>query len=171
MNSETIYVGSTIITPLGVVWVAIGENGLVAVSLLDDSNKFTEALDKRHRRVVVHDEQRTEECTRQIGEFLNGERETFDLPIDWSVMTPFQQKALRATCEIPRGETRTYGEIAAQVGNPKASRAVGRAEATNPIPLVIPCHRVISSDGKLHGYSGYGGLETKAWLLELEARA
>ena len=69
---------------------------------------------------------------------------------------------------IPYGETRTYGEIAAQIGTPNAPRAVGRANAANPMPLVIPCHRVIGTDGKLHGYGGAGGLKTKQWLLSME---
>ncbi len=90
--------------------------------------------------------------------------------IDWSVLTPFQQKVLQATLAIPYGQTRTYAEIAQQVGKPRAARAVGRAEATNPMPVVIPCHRVIGSDGKLHGYGAGEGLPTKAWLLELEGR-
>jgi len=173
MNKKTkalVYIGVAEPTPLGPIWVAVNERGLAAVYTHDDKNAFVEELTARHRAAVILDEQRTEVYTRQIQEFLAGERESFDLPIDWSVMTPFQEKALKATCEVPRGETCTYGEIAAQVGNPKAARAVGRAEATNPIPIVIPCHRVISSDGKLHGYSGHGGLETKAWLLALEAR-
>jgi O-6-methylguanine DNA methyltransferase len=69
---------------------------------------------------------------------------------------------------IPYGQTRTYREIAAQIGTPNAPRAVGRANATNPMPLVIPCHRVIGTDGKLHGYGGAGGLKTKRWLLTME---
>ncbi len=170
MNSEKIFIGNTNPTPLGVVWVAVGGEGLVSVSMMDDRNSFVEELEKRHRKEVVFDDQRTAPYTNQIEEYLAGKRERFDLHINWSVMTPFQKNALKATYEIPRGETRTYGEVAAQVGKPKASRAVGRAEATNPIPIVIPCHRVLSADGKLHGYSGHGGLETKAWLLELEAQ-
>ncbi|MBC8505177.1 MAG: methylated-DNA--[protein]-cysteine S-methyltransferase [Anaerolineales bacterium] len=171
MTSEIIYIGSTNPTPIGVIWVAVGEDGLIRVSMSDDKKSLIEELENRYRVNVIVDEQRTETYTRQIEAYLRGERENFDLPIDWSVMTPFQMKALKATYEIPSGETRTYGEIAAQVGNPKAARAVGRAEATNPIPIVIPCHRVLNSAGKLHGYSGHGGLETKAWLLELEAQA
>ena len=91
------------------------------------------------------------------------------MSIDWSVLTPFQERALRATYDIPYGRVKTYGEIAQLLGNPRAARAVGRAEATNPMPLVIPCHRVIGSDGGLHGYGAGEGLATKAWLLELES--
>jgi methylated-DNA-[protein]-cysteine S-methyltransferase len=75
---------------------------------------------------------------------------------------------LRITSQIPYGETRTYQEIAVQIGKQHAARAVGRVEATNPIPLIIPCHRVLGSDGTLHGYGGPGGIKLKAWLLDLE---
>ena len=83
-------------------------------------------------------------------------------------VTPFQVEALQATYNIAFGQVATYKEIAHQIGKPRAARGVGRAEATNPMPLVIPCHRVIGSDGGLHGYGGRGGLRTKAWLLRLE---
>ena len=106
----------------------------------------------------------------QVKEYLSGDRRSFEFPIDWSVLPSFQQSALQATWAIPYGQTRTYAQIAQQVGHPRAARAVGRAEATNPMPLVIPCHRVIGSDGKLHGYGAGDGLKTKSWLLEMEGR-
>ncbi|MBC8332993.1 MAG: methylated-DNA--[protein]-cysteine S-methyltransferase [Anaerolineae bacterium] len=167
--NDVLYIGWTPPTPLGIIWVAANETGLVAVSLGDELEIFNaELAAQRPRAQITPDEGRTYLFTSQIAAYLTGERTEFDLPIDWSMMTPFQQKALQATLEIPRGETRTYGEIATLAGSPGAARAVGRAEATNPIPLVIPCHRVLNADGKLHGYSGRGGLETKAWLLKLE---
>jgi methylated-DNA-[protein]-cysteine S-methyltransferase len=134
-----------------------------------DQEAFAQKLAERHKGEISLDEERTRQAARQIREYLAAQRLSFSLPIDWSVLTPFQEQVLRATCSIPRGETRSYAEIAAQIGKPNAPRAVGRAEASNPIPLVIPCHRVIGSDGRLHGYGAPGGLETKAWLLELEA--
>ncbi len=168
-NLDFLYIGCTHPTPLGIIWVAVSEAGLVAVSLGDALEIFNAELVARHPRAqVIPDEGRTHTATRQITAYLAGERTEFDLPIDWSVMTPFQENALKATLGIPRGETRTYGEVAALAGSPRAARAVGRAEATNPIPLVIPCHRVLNAVEKLHGYSGRGGLETKAWLLNLE---
>jgi len=81
---------------------------------------------------------------------------------------PSSRAVLQATREIPYGETRTYKEIAERIGRPRAARAVGRAEATNPMPLVLPCHRVIGMDGKLHGYGLAEGVKTKEWLLQME---
>ena len=160
--------GRTPPTPLGVIWVAVNDRGLVAISLQDDEEACCTELTARHRAQIIPHESRTQPATSQIAAYLTGERTDFDLPIDWKVMRPFQESVLRATIDIPRGATRTYGEIAVQVGNRRAAQAVGRAEATNPIPLVIPCHRVLASNGGLHGSSGYGGLDTKAWLLRLE---
>ncbi len=100
--------------------------------------------------------------------YFAGKHHAFPLPIAWQILSPFQRRALQAVFAIPYGETRTYGEIATQIGQPGAARAVGRAVATNPMPIVIPCHRVISASGKLHGFSGPGGLRTKARLLALE---
>lgn len=102
----------------------------------------------------------------QITEYFFGKRKSFDLPIA-SKGTDFQKKVWQALCDIPYGETRSYKDIAIAVGNPKASRAVGMANNRNPIAIVVPCHRVIGSSGKLVGYAG--GLETKEKLLALEA--
>lgn len=106
----------------------------------------------------------------QVMEYLAGERKVFKLPIDWSFMTPFQQKVLRVVYAIPYGQYKTYGDIAALVNKPGAARAVGSANAHNPVPLVIPCHRVVGTDRKLHGFSAPGGLATKEWLLRLEGQ-
>jgi methylated-DNA-[protein]-cysteine S-methyltransferase len=103
-----------------------------------------------------------------LREYLKGKRRDFTFAIDWSTLKPFQLKTLKAVYAIPYGETQTYADIAIQIGHPNAYRAVGRANATNPMPLVIPCHRVIGKDGKLHGYGGGDGLPTKEWLLKME---
>lgn len=101
----------------------------------------------------------------QLREYFSGRRRQFDLPLA-PKGTPFQKKVWAALCEIPYGETRTYGQIAEKVGNPKASRAVGMANHNNPIMIVIPCHRVIGANGSLTGYAG--GLSVKQQLLDLE---
>lgn len=90
--------------------------------------------------------------------------------LDWTAITEFHQRVLRACYEIPAGETASYGELAIRAGSPRGARAVGSAMARNRWPILIPCHRVLGSSGQLTGYSGTGGLETKRWLLELESR-
>jgi O-6-methylguanine DNA methyltransferase len=104
-------------------------------------------------------------AVRQVLEFLEGKRTEFDLPLDLRG-TPFQLAVWRALLEIPYGETRAYADVARRVGRPRAVRAVGAANGANPVPLVVPCHRVIASDGGLGGYGG--GLELKARLLAIE---
>jgi len=156
------------IDQVGPVWAAVSAGGLVAVELGDDQGAIIRTVQRLGFDQISPDTGRTTGVLDQIAEYLAGNRISFDLQIDWSVLTPFQAQALRATFEIPYGETRTYGELALGLGKPRAARAVGRAEATNPMPLVIPCHRLIGADGKLHGYGTGNGLETKAWLLKLE---
>ena len=129
---------------------------------------FTHQVEHRYHANVVYLESHTAEVVSQLAGYLDGIRRQFSLPIDFSRMTPFQMAVLKRTCQIPYGETLTYKDIAIQMGNENAARAVGRVEATNPIPLIIPCHRVLGSDGNLHGYAGPGGTELKAWLLKLE---
>lgn len=107
------------------------------------------------------------ETLRQLREYFAGRRKDFDLPLD-PAGTAFQRTVWKRLQEIPYGETISYGELARRVGNPKASRAVGSANGKNPIPIVIPCHRVIASGGKLGGFGG--GLPTKEALLALERR-
>lgn len=105
------------------------------------------------------------EAAFQLGSFFRGERADFDLPLN-PRGTPFQIKVWNLLREIPRGKTITYGELAKRAGNPKAARAVGAANGQNPLPIIIPCHRVIGSSGKLTGYAG--GLEAKKMLLDIE---
>jgi methylated-DNA-[protein]-cysteine S-methyltransferase len=107
------------------------------------------------------------EAERQLGEYFAGKRESFSLPLDMRG-TRFQNQVWEALLGIPFGETRSYGQLANQLGNPKATRAVGAANGRNPIAIVVPCHRVIGFSGKLTGFAG--GLEAKAHLLELEGK-
>jgi methylated-DNA-[protein]-cysteine S-methyltransferase len=169
MKDAQVFIGKLKSSPIGPIWAAVSERGLVAVEVSPDREALNNELSHLGFNQVVLDQLKTETALVEIGEYLDGMRKTFDLPIDWSVLTPFQKRALRATFEIPYGGVKTYGEIALQLGNPRGARAVGRAEATNPMPLVIPCHRVIGADGSLHGYGAGEGLKTKAWLLELES--
>lgn len=102
----------------------------------------------------------------QLRRYLAGQRVQFHMPLDLRGVAPFRRQALEVVARIPYGETRTYSWIARQIGRPRAYRAVGQALGANPIPIVIPCHRVVGSDGSLCGYAG--GLEMKRWLLQLE---
>ena len=163
------------VTPIGPVNVAWTARGVVAVEIGGHLAAFAEELAQRlERRPVAGggpptprgDEISHAPAPRQIQEYLAGERTTFDLDIDWALITPFQCQVLTLQIAIPYGETRTYGQLAADLGKPRAARAVGRAGATNPIPLIIPCHRVIGADGTLRGYGAPGGIQTKAWRLE-----
>jgi methylated-DNA-[protein]-cysteine S-methyltransferase len=156
-------------SPLGPLWVAVTASGLVAIDTQASREKFIESLKKRGFVEISQDSALALNAAHQVKEYLQGRRRSFDFPIDWGTLKPFQRQVLQATYAIPYGHTATYAEIAARVGKPGAARAVGRAEATNPMPLVIPCHRVLGSDGKLHGYGAAQGLVTKAWLLQLEA--
>ena len=104
-------------------------------------------------------------CKIQLEEYFAGNRKQFDLPLA-PKGTDFQKRVWKAVTDIPYGEKRTYGEIAAAVGSPKAARAVGMANNKNPIGIIVPCHRVVGADGKLVGYAG--GMEKKEWLLNLE---
>jgi methylated-DNA-[protein]-cysteine S-methyltransferase len=165
---KIISIGHTDLTPLGDIWVAVSENGLVAVEFPASQADFTGWLEKQHKAQIEFDQEKVKGALEQLREYAAGTRREFTLPIDWSVLNEFQRQALKLTCEIPYGETRTYKDIAVALGNPRAARAVGRAEATNPMPIVLPCHRVVGSDRKLHGYGAGAGLPTKEWLLRLE---
>jgi methylated-DNA-[protein]-cysteine S-methyltransferase len=168
-HSSRAYIGSLPESPLGIIWAAASERGLVAVQVGSNREDFIESLRRLEFTDLVFDSPRASSFLDEIAAYLKGRRQVFDLPIDWSVLTPFQQQVLRATCETPYGQVTTYGDLARRLGKPRAARAVGRAQATNPMPQVIPCHRVVGADGGLHGYGAGEGLSTKAWLLRLES--
>lgn len=167
-SDEPAWIGELQGSVLSPLWVGVSARGLVAVHFPASLASITQQLTRMGFQDVIPDAVRTQPAISQIREYLEGRRRSFDLPIDWSVMTPFQQQVLHFTVDIPYGQTATYSAIAKRVGRPRAARAVGRAQATNPLPLVIPCHRVLGTDGRLHGYGAGNGLATKAWLLELE---
>ncbi len=164
-----IYLGLLPSSPIGPLWVALSEVGLVAIEWDMPREHFSHLLEKRFHCTTEYDDGKTSSVIHQLTEYLSGRRQQFDLPLDLSDRTPFQEQVLTLTSQIPYGQTSTYKHIALQLDRPFASRAVGRVEATNPIPLVIPCHRVLGTDGSLHGYGGPGGIQLKSWLLELEA--
>lgn len=157
-------------TPVGEIWVAASERGLVAISLWDGGERFAAEVAQMSGDAELSDDSSTivTAALAQLSAYLRGQRRDFDLALDWSAMKPFQCQVLERVCAVPYGKTTSYGAIAEQLGRPGAARAVGRANATNPLPIVVPCHRVLGADGALHGYGARGGLETKAWLLRLE---
>jgi methylated-DNA-[protein]-cysteine S-methyltransferase len=157
-------------TPIGRIWLTFTSKGLKAINIGGSEHEFLRSFPPGFEIDFSGSQRGVESTVTQILEYLEGVRREFDLSIDWSGVSDFQRNVLSAVYAIPYGETRSYGQIASQIGRPNASRAVGRANATNPIPLVIPCHRVIGADGSLRGYGAGEGIKTKAWLLALEKR-
>ena len=155
-------------SPIGPVCIAASERGVVALEFGLDEREFVQRLERRTRAGVRRSSERVVSAVRQVQEYLSGARTSFDLSLDLTWTSAFQQRVLREALAIPRGQTRTYRQVARTIGKPQAARAVGQALGHNPVPIIIPCHRVLGSDGSLHGYSGGGGLQTKAWLLQLE---
>jgi methylated-DNA-[protein]-cysteine S-methyltransferase len=156
-------------TPVGAVVGAVTPRGIVRLAYEDFNGGVDAILDDLARRVsprVLHQPARLDPVARELDEYFSGERTTFDLPIDWSLVSDFGRRVLEATAAIPFGRVETYGSVAAQAGNAKASRAAGRALGANPIPIVVPCHRVVGTSGRLTGYTG--GLHRKIALLEVE---
>jgi methylated-DNA-[protein]-cysteine S-methyltransferase len=149
-------------TPAGDFSVAVDESGAVVATAFGDSTALKARLKKCH---VIRDTSRTASVREQVLAYFTGGRRGFDILLA-PVGTPFQQRVWATLQCIPFGETRTYGELAAEIGNPAAARAVGRANATNPICLLIPCHRVIGADGSLTGFAF--GEAIKRRLLEHE---
>ncbi len=165
MAKKPVWGGSLDESPLGPFSAAVSQNGLLRViygrvNLLQ--KEYGGSL--QESAAPTHLDQFLEE----LRDYLAGRLKQFQTPIDWEGMTPFNHAALEACARIPYGQVQTYGQLAASLGRPAAARAVGSAMAHNPMPIILPCHRVIGSDGSLRGYGGSGGLQTKAWLLKLE---
>ena len=146
-------------SPAGTLMLACSEAGLVELSFRSRST-----LHKRFAE-SCEDEERLRPYTTQVREFLDGKRRDFDFPLDLRG-TDFQLRCWNQLLKIPYGEVITYAQLAQRVGSPNAFRAVGHANGQNPVAIIVPCHRVIASDGTLGGYGG--GLPMKQWLLDLE---
>ncbi|MBN1667329.1 MAG: methylated-DNA--[protein]-cysteine S-methyltransferase [Anaerolineales bacterium] len=158
-------------TLTGLILVAVRANKLVALNLGISRDIFLENMEKQFGQRPYYVPGGFPQLEEQLRQYLDGQRLAFELDTDLSNLTDFQRQVLAATGQIPRGSVATYQEIAQRIGKPKAARAVGQALGHNPIPIVIPCHRVITSAGTLGGYSGGGGLATKSRLLQLEGVA
>ena len=157
-------------SPLGALVVAATPKGLVRVSYTEfrGEDDVLEDLARRVSPRVLEAPAKLDPVRRELDEYFEGRRTSFDVPIDWSLTRGFTRGVLQATARIPFGATSSYGQIAARAGSPRASRAAGNALGANPMPVVVPCHRVLRTGGALGGYTG--GLHRKEFLLRLEGR-
>ncbi|HXG52958.1 MAG TPA: methylated-DNA--[protein]-cysteine S-methyltransferase [candidate division Zixibacteria bacterium] len=153
-------------SPLGPLFAAVTPRGLWALEFGRPKPSFLARLGSRAR--VKNDPRAVAPILAQLRDYFRGRRTRFDVAVDLTELTSFQRRVLEVTCRIAPGEVRTYQEVARALGKPRASRPVGQALARNPVPIVIPCHRVLGSNGSLCGYSGGAGLAAKRWLLRLE---
>jgi methylated-DNA-[protein]-cysteine S-methyltransferase len=158
-------------TPIGPIALAASELGLVRISLfgMDGMRRAPDFAPQALETGEDGAPSFLSDGLRQLEEYFRGVRRVFDLPLDLEGYTPFTLQILAACRAIPFGQTRTYGSLASELGRPGAARFVGNCMARNPLPLVIPCHRMVGSDGSLHGFGAPGGLATKAWLLKMES--
>jgi methylated-DNA-[protein]-cysteine S-methyltransferase len=157
-------------SPLGPLVVAATPKGLVRVSYTEfrGEDDVLEDLARRVSPRVLEAPAKLDPVRRELDEYFDGRREQFDVPIDWSYLAGFTREVLRATAAIPFGDVSTYAWVADAAGSPRAVRAAGNALGANPMPVVVPCHRVLRTGGALGGYTG--GLERKEFLLRLEGR-
>jgi methylated-DNA-[protein]-cysteine S-methyltransferase len=155
-------------TPLGPLLIAVTPRGLARVAFeFEHRDGVLEQLAARVSPRILRSPRATDAWRRQLDEYFERARERFDLPVDRRLVTGIARDVLAATARVPFGRTSTYGAIAERIGRPRAARAVGNALGSNPIPIVIPCHRVLRSGGALGGYAG--GVDRKRRLLALEA--
>jgi methylated-DNA-[protein]-cysteine S-methyltransferase len=159
----------TVDTPVGSLLLAATDQGLVRVAYPNQGHEAAlQALADRVSPRVLHAPGRLDPVARQLDDYFAGRRRRFELPLDWRLSTGFRSTVLHhLATDVDYGRTASYAALAALAGNPKAVRAVGTACATNPLPVVVPCHRVVRSDGAVGNYAG--GVEAKRTLLALEA--
>src|ERR1700677_2209195 len=154
-------------SPFGTLLLAATKLGRVRVAFPEeDIDSVLERLAQRISPRIIESSAPLEPMQRELEEYFAGVRRSFEVPLDWTLIGPFGRRVLGVTYEISYGGVLRYGEVAADAGTPRGSRAAGNALGSNPIPIVIPCHRVLRAGGALGGYGG--GLERKRWLLELE---
>ena len=154
-------------TPIGPLLVAVSENGLCRISFDAEPDRQTDDLARTFGVRVLRAPRQIDPVRRELDEYFEGRRREFDLPIDLRGRSEFTQRVLERLAGVPYGQVTTYGSLATAVGKPRAARAVGTIMNRNPIPIVLPCHRVVGSNGSLVGYGG--GIERKRLLLDLEA--
>jgi len=160
---------ASIDSPIGELFLAVTPRGLLHVGFAEEDHEATlreiaASVSPRILRAV----RAADDARREFDEYFAGARTTFSLPLDRRLMSPFAREVLAATAKVPFGAVTTYGDVAARIRRPQAARAVGAALGSNPIPIVVPCHRVVGAHGALTGYAG--GLERKTFLLHLEGQ-
>jgi methylated-DNA-[protein]-cysteine S-methyltransferase len=155
-------------SPVGELLLANSDRGLLTIYYLDrdDEDAVLERIAKRVSPRVLEAPARLDETRRQLDDYFEGRRRDFDLPLDWALVGDFGRRVLGRTAAIPFGKVSTYGEVAREIGSPGAARATGNALGANPIPIVVPCHRVLAAGGGLGGYTG--GTQRKEKLLRIE---
>jgi len=161
---RTVYYGS-IATPLGPVLAAVGDHGLVRLSFARSTRAFATTIAGGEDARVVRADAPLAAVGAELVQYLAGTKRRLAIPVDLRRASPFQRRVLAAARRIPRGRVASYGEIARRIGSPGASRAVGQALGRNPVPIVIPCHRVVAGAGRLGGYVGGAAIKRKLLAL------
>ena len=157
-------------SPLGSLWIAVGPKGVLAIHYgAEPSRSELARIVRAYGPGVLPDMRRVDGVARELDQYFAGRRRSFDVAVDLTALTEFQRRVLRATAAVPFGDVSTYARVASRAGSDKAMRAAGQALGANPIPIVVPCHRILASDGTLGGYAG--GLDAKRRLLSLERGA
>ena len=166
-NEGLLDVGFDVVdSPVGTLLLAATPRGVCRISYDADPEAQAERLARVYGSRVLRAPRAVDEAKRELDEYFDGRREAFDLSLDLTGAAEFTRDVLRELAQVPFGEVTTYGHLAARVGRPRAARAVGTVMNRNPIPIVLPCHRVVGSTGSLVGYAG--GLDRKEQLLRLE---
>lgn len=166
MAGRTAEIAYTIVdSPIGDLLLAATRNGLLRIGFDNESEVLERLADKVSPRILEYPARLTE-ARRELSEYFTGKRNRFTLALDWALIEGFRRRVLTATADIPYGAVSTYQEVSRVAGQPNGARATGRALGGNPIPLIIPCHRVLRSGGGLGGYAG--GIDRKEYLLRLE---
>ncbi len=156
-------------SPLGPLWIAVGPKGVLAIHYGGEPSAAELArIVRTYGPGLLPDARRVDPVARELDQYFGGTRRRFDIAVDLTPLTEFQRRILSATARVAFGEVSTYARVATQAGSERASRAAGQALGANPIPIVVPCHRILASDGTLGGYAG--GLDAKRRLLGLERR-
>ena len=146
-------------TPIGVLEILASQSALTSIQLVSE---------EQEPQTEIPPEGIITQAVQQLQQYFSRELKQFDLPLDWTRSTAFRKQTLQSAMQIPWGMVITYGELSKLSGSDRAGRACGGALAKNPFMIVVPCHRVIGSDGSLHGFSAEGGIKVKQWLLEFE---